>query len=146
MQHDPLPAVNSQGDPAPEAKSFLLSKTFWILLLGLLIAPVLKKAGIEFTDAAQQQTAELILQVMTAVGALWARGKAQGPLTFHVGPGAVMLAFVAVLLLTGCAGFQIPKARIVYHSQFGDLSYDGKTLKTDLHGELAPGLSVEGVK
>jgi len=85
MDTKTTPAVNQ--DASQPAKSFLFSRTFWIAVLGLLVAPALKKFGIVLDDAAQQQTAETIIQVMTFAGVLWARKVATGPLTFSVGGG-----------------------------------------------------------
>ena len=113
MQPDPSPAVNSVPAPGGESKSFLASKTFWILLLGYAAPWLLKKFGLQFDEVAQQEAADKIVWGITSLGALWARGKAQGPLNFKVTPAAVVLAFAAVtLLLGGCASAPL-KARLV---------------------------------
>lgn len=65
-------------------------------------------------------------------------------------PGLCIVAAAVsavVILLTGCmgSGLKLPRAKVVYHSDFGSVSYDGKTLTTDFYGgEVAPGLSVQG--
>ena len=84
------------------------------------------------------------------IGAVGIRG-AVGPSGF-ITPGLCIVAAAVsaiVILLTGCLGsgvkLKLPKTKVTYHSEFGSVSYDGKTLTTDFNGgEVAPGLSVEG--
>lgn len=150
MATNPAPDVNPSADTAvsPEPKFFLASKTVWIAILGVFLVPLLKKAGIQFSDADTQGIADLLEKLATLLGVVWARSKAQGPLHFGNGMAAVLLAFALVGgLLTGCMGstLKLPRTRVTYHSDFGSVSYDGKTLTTDFNGgEVAPGLSVSG--
>lgn len=98
---NPAPAPALPPEPVA-AKSFLASKTFWIALLALVVAPVLKKLGLEFTDAQQQEAAENIVRVMGFGGIVWARAKAGGPLHFGTSAAATVISIASLVSLTGC--------------------------------------------
>ena len=152
MQADPSPQVNLSPNPSPaapagellsfEPKFFLRSKTVLSAIV-LALPQILGAFGVAFTDADAQHWLQVITTVLGALGVVWGRTTARQPLHFG-GAFAPLLLLAFCALLGGCSSLPLPKAKVTYHSQFGDVSYDGKTLKTDLHGELAPGLSVEG--
>lgn len=109
-----MESPNTQPDSEPaaaESKHFLASKTFWIALIGVLIAPLLKKLGASFDDAQTQQLAENLAGLATLVGVTWARSKAQGPLHFGGGLAAVLLAFGAMRMLTSCEAVKAAQAK-----------------------------------
>lgn len=174
MQSEPASAVNSQslvgpvGDHGPtgtrgpigaagipvagelrsfEPKFFLCSKT---VLSGILLAlpQILGGFGIAFSDADAQRWLQFVTTVLGILGVIYGRAKAIQPIHFG-GAAAPLLGLAAILLFTGCLGsgvkLKLPKTKVTYHSEFGSVSYDGKTLTTDFNGgEVAPGLSVEG--
>lgn len=88
VKPDPLPAAAIAPDGTLDwdtsaPKSFLKSRTFWILVCGLLVSPVLRLLGVAFDESSQQMAADLLVQIVTAAGALWSRSQATGPLTFR---------------------------------------------------------------
>ena len=88
-------------------KFFLASRTVWIAILGLVLVPLLKKFGIEFSDADTQGVADTIVKLMTLVGVVWARAKARAPLHFGSGVAPVLLLFTAIMLaFGGCSAMQ----------------------------------------
>lgn len=111
MQPETPINVNPEGAGAP-SKCFLLSRTFWIAILGLLIAPALKKIGVHFTDAETQQIAEQLGGLLTLGGVVWARSKAAGPLHFGTGIAPMLIAIVSIAgLLGGCAALRSAQSK-----------------------------------
>jgi uncharacterized membrane protein len=128
MEPNASPDVNA-GTPA---KHFLLSKTFWIALLGVIVVPWLKRLGFEFPDVQAQDAADAIVKLLTVAGVLWARAKATGPLEFGLGKSAVLLAFVAVALLLGGCSSLAGKVKLRYCRNIGGTQVcaetDGKSV------------------
>jgi hypothetical protein len=127
MQPEPAPVVNSEPSGA---KSVFASKTFWILILGTFIAPLLKKFGIQFGDAEVQQTAETLINVAMLISAIWARSKASGPLRFTIGRSATLLALFALITFTGCAQTGVRAGLSYADGQKNlDVTTDGKSVR-----------------
>jgi hypothetical protein len=130
MQPEPSPVVNSEPSEPSGAKSVLASKTFWILILGTFIAPLLKKFGIQFGDAEVQQTAETLINVGMLISAIWARSKATGPLRFTIGRSATLLALFALITFTGCAQTGVRAGLSYADGQKNlDVTTDGKSVR-----------------